>query len=143
VFDLGPCNLAGASEEDRIRALTDLDDRYAAEQRTAEQKISATVDTEHVDQQLKMRQRQTTEIVSAVRQLLPEDASKELARLDAEQEDLRKQYEREKEDRIAKIQEEKKRFEEELRRRHEEELRRIEQENEEILRKEKEMQVRT
>lgn len=76
-------------EEERLSALAALDERYANEQRALEQKLSASIDTNHVDQQLKLRQRQTTEVLGAVRQLLPDDANKELARLDAEQEEQR------------------------------------------------------
>jgi len=130
----------GAGEDERLRSLAALDERYAAEQRQLEQKIAANIDADHVDAQLKLRQKQSTEIVSAVRQLLPDDANRELARLDAEQEDMRQQYQKEKEQRIKKIQEEKQRFEEELRKKHDEELAKIEKENEELLRKEKEMQ---
>lgn len=130
-----------AGEAERLEALAALDEKYATEQRALETKLSASIDAEHIDQQLKLRSRQTTELVSAVRQLLPDDANKEIARLDAEQEEHRQQIAREKEERMQRIAEEKKRFEEELRRRHEEELRKIEAENEEILRKEKEMQV--
>lgn len=132
----------GAGEDERLQALATLDEKYSTEQRALEQKLSASIDAEHIDAQLKLRSRQTTELVSAVRQMLPDDANKEIARLDAEQEEQRQLFAKEKDDRMQKIAEEKKRFEEELRRRHEEEIRKIEQENDELLRKEKEMQVR-
>lgn len=132
----------GASENDRLEAMSMLDAKYAEEQHQIEGKVMAERDAELVDAQLKLRQKQSTEIVGAVKQLLPDNANKELARLDAEQEDIRLQYQKEKEARLNKMQEDKARFEEELKKRREEELARMEKENEEILRKAKERQER-
>merc|ERR1711868_141113 len=105
---------SNASEDQIKMAMDQLDAAFNEEQASIEKKIIQEFDMKHIQEQMKLRQRHTGEVVSAVKQLLPEDATTDLEKLEAEQEKFRQKLQNEKEERIKKIEEERVKMNEEL-----------------------------
>lgn len=137
-------NAEGRLPEEINAAIKELELQYEAKQNEVEHKVRSEVEARHAEELLELRQRQLNEISDAFKQLAPEDVLKRKQMEDAsreaeEIEAFRRQMEKDREERIRRIQEEKNKMEDEIKHQNEEELKKIEKEHEDRIMRERKL----
>ncbi|CAM9391146.1 unnamed protein product [Pylaiella littoralis] len=135
----------GATDEEKAEAAADVDDEFAGRQQEMETAIIQDMESVHLEQQLELRQRQLQEVAGTFRSIAPKSALKRLQEINAtrqeeELESFHAAMEREKEERLKHLEEERARFEEQLHQRHEAEMWRLQTEEDKIMDIEREAQ---
>ena len=110
----------GASQAAIDAALKEINQRYEAEQATQQAEVLAKLEARHAQEQLDLRHRQLGEVSEAYAELAPDEVLKrheaeEAQRQAMELKEFQDRMQREKDERIQRIKEEKAKFEEDLR----------------------------